>query len=775
VNPGDATPDPRRVPLSQTRQPFLGLALAAIGGILLGHFLHLPGWIPACAAAAAAGLIAIRVPGAAHLLTACAFAAIYAWQGQESPAGLLAARLGDGSRVARATGLVDGEPRASGKSWSFPLRVETLEIDGRVEHPDITVLARVGTPDPRYGDRMEILGTLKNIEGPRNPGQFDFAAWLALQGIASELSARSPLDCRLLARDAGNPVVAAAHRCRDWIRATLSVGISDDPGTLGLILATTLGLRDDSSEQIEEAFRRTGTIHLFSVSGLHVGMVGVILWTILRALGIRRRIAILAIIPSLFFYVLITGLQPASLRAAIMGAILLGAALVDRRPRPLNTLGAAAFLLLLADTRQLFHPGFQFSFIVVAAILLLSEQFRRGLSALADVDPFLPRELLDPFQRAWFACTAGMAGLCAVSLAAWLGSLPMTIAYFGMVSLSSIPANLVAVPISFLLLSVAAMSICAGLVSSWCAGVFNNTAWLLAKSLALTVQLFSGIPGSAVTLGTADLIDRGPRIVALDVGAGGATYVQSGKHRILIDCGDPLSAATVVLPFLRYRGVTSLDALILTHGDAQHIGGTERLLGHTAIGHIIDSPVGDRSRTRDLLHHHLSDARIGKSIYRAGDHMEFGPDLRCDVLYPPAGIASPTADDKALVLRFVIGGVPVLMTSDIGVSGESWLLENCRDALRSDILLKGQHRSGISGHPDFLRAVAPKLILTTDAAFPSTEHPGPEWLAMAARSGARVLTMGTTGAIEIRFKDGDFTVTPFLHARGGQFPQSPPR
>ena len=174
------------------------------------------------------------------------------------------------------------------------------------------------------------------------------------------------------------------------MQTTLSRGLEDSPEIHGLISGMVLGARDETPDEIEEQFQQTGTLHLFAVSGLNVAIVAQLLWIIAIAARVPRRWAIALIIPALFFYAAITGLNTSSVRAALMGAILLGGFFVERKVLPVNSVAAAAFLILCYDTNQLFSTGFQLSFAVVLAIIILADRLYRWLLRWWEPDPFLP-------------------------------------------------------------------------------------------------------------------------------------------------------------------------------------------------------------------------------------------------------------------------------------------------------------------------------------------------------------------------------------------------
>jgi len=193
-----------------------------------------------------------------------------------------------------------------------------------------------------------------------------------------------------------------------------------------------------------------------------------LLWTIAWLLRIPRKVAICLIVPGLFFYAAITGLNTASVRAATMAAVVLGGAFLDRKVLAGNSLAAAAVLLLCVDTQQLFSMGFQLSFAIVSTIILLADPVFKLLFSWFQPDPFLPRSLFGPLRRIGLTSWRMVARGASVSLAAWLGSLLLILPYFYLITPVSLFANL----------AVGLMSLLATNIAPWLALVFNNANWL---------------------------------------------------------------------------------------------------------------------------------------------------------------------------------------------------------------------------------------------------------------------------------------------------------
>jgi len=257
-------------------------------------------------------------------------------------------------------------------------------------------------------------------------------------------------------------------------------GLDDSPRVQNFLSGIVLGVRHQTPEDIEEPFQQTGTLHLFAVAGLHVGIVAALLWMLAMVARLSRRWATALIIPTLFFYAAVTGLHVSSVRAAVMTSILLGGFFFERKAFLLNSLAAAAFFLLCWNTNELSSAGFQLSFAVVGAIILFADPLFGILRRWAAPDPFLPRSLLRGPRRVMHLGFEWLLRAASVSLAAWIGSLPFILWYFHIVTPISLFANLVVVPIAFFVLAVALLSLISTPLLPWIAIVFNNANWFLA-------------------------------------------------------------------------------------------------------------------------------------------------------------------------------------------------------------------------------------------------------------------------------------------------------
>ena len=437
------------------RQPLTGVALSAALGVVIADFLPLTlGWWFGVAGIATVLLLLSRKTWGCWLMAAAVFAAVHTLRVHHHPAARFAGELGTSSKPVRASGIVWSEPTAptganSRASTRFQVKLSRIELDGVTRPADFLVNVTWPGSTPRYGDRIMLAGAVRNIEPARNPGEFDLARFLRRQGIYSEIGTRYAGDCTIVGHDAGNPFQAFGFAARRWMQKQLQRDLEDAPEISALISSMVLGLKGETPGEMKELFQRTGTLHLFAVSGLNIAMLGSLVWLVLKPLRVHRAAAVFVTIPVLAAYAVVTGLSASCVRATIMGTVILLAYVFDRRPVLYNSLSAAALAILAWDTNQLFSPGFQFSFALVFAIAYLAFRFQRRVEPFGRPDPFFPRPLWRWHHKARAKSARAFASASGVTLAAWAGSLLFTIGYFHLFSLASIVANLIAVPLAF--------------------------------------------------------------------------------------------------------------------------------------------------------------------------------------------------------------------------------------------------------------------------------------------------------------------------------------
>src|SRR5205809_677932 len=385
-------------PLSSPRQPFVGLALMAATGITVAEIVPLRSTVLILAAIVLGSCILVALcwpkSPATYLIVAAGFFLLHKFATTNTAGQQLSDKRGERPRVITAVGCVITEPKIAPSGFAtFLLKLKSIELEGKNESTHAVWQVRwKGTPE--FGDELKLFGTAEPIAPPRNPGEFDMRSYLTRRDVHRMLFVRYPENGTLIRHGGGNPIMRAAQKSRTWMQNTLCRGLEDAPEAQNFLSGIVLGLRHQTPEDIEEPFQQTGTLHLFAVAGLHVGIVAALLWMLAMVALLPRKSAAALIIPLLLFYAAVTGLHVSSVRAAVMSSVLLGGFFFDRKVFVLNSLAAAAFFLLCWDPNELFSTGFQLSFAVVGAIVLFADPFFVFLQRWVAGDPFLPRRLL---------------------------------------------------------------------------------------------------------------------------------------------------------------------------------------------------------------------------------------------------------------------------------------------------------------------------------------------------------------------------------------------
>ena len=649
------------------------------------------------------------------------------------------------------------------------------------------------------GREVEIRGVLSPPEPPLAPGQFDYPTYLCRQGIYFQIRAQSPADWRLAAGEPAAATPPVADRFRFWAQGTLARGLPVEDESLRLLWTMTLGWKTGMTQEMSLPFMRSGTMHIFAISGLHIALIAGIWVAMLRVLQVPRGICGAVVIPLIWCYTGITGWQASAIRSTVMMTIIiLGWSL--RRPSDLiNSLAAAAMVILLWDPAQLFQASFQLSFGCVLSLGLFARLFQNTARGWLAPDPLLPSDLRPRWQR-WLRTPAlWLAASVATSLAAWLGSIPLVAYYFNLFNPIGLLSNVVIVPLSALALTACMASLAIGAWLPALAEYFNHAAWFSMLLMVRGSEWFASLPGAwfyvrapspltfalyytaliSVTAGwlvkprlrlwvggalavlavmrVGQWLWERPvtRLTVLPLSGGHAIYCAAPKAQdsFLCDCGDASASGFVTIPFLKHEAVNHLPAFIVSHGDFRQIGGATNILREFPPGQMVTGPIRFRSPIYRAMTETDAPLGVSRRVVQRGDKLG-----RWEVLHPAAGDQFTQADDAALVLRGNFDGVAVLLLSDLGRAGQEMLLKR-QPGLRADIIVAGLPVPGEPLNSSLLAALRPKLVILADSDFPATRRAPPSLRARLAAQPAPVLYTRETGALTVRLcGDGSWRV-----------------
>ena len=730
------------------RVPLLAPALAAAAGLVAVDAD--PRW---WAAAAVAGLLALVADGwrglSLSLLAVVVIGGGHGWRLAAARRIDASALGGNGRADLRIEGTVSGRPEVRGGGWVALVDVGRIGTAGAGE---VAPWGRVwwlgrGQP-PLPGSRLVAEGLAWRPEAPRNPGEHDFGGWLRRQLVWAVFDGRSGAECV-----PPPPWRRRLELARLAFRRAIVHGLDPERREVRVIRAMVLGERPRSDDELIDAFRNSGSLHVFAVSGLHVGLVGLCVWVVLRLLRVPRRWAIPLLVAAMFSYAWLAGLRAPAVRAAWMAALLLGGFLIRRPGRLLNLLSVVAIGALAWDGHQLFLAGFQLSYVVVATIALLGAAFARRLGDWPAVDPYLPRALWS--RRHEWQCSGQrwLTGSLGVSLAAWCGSAPLVGWHFRLFTPVAPLASLLLLPLVTVVL-VSGMSFgslgaaAVAPISPAVAARINRVYASVAGVSVGVAEWAAALPGSHWRL--PDRGASGGELVVFDLDYGAAAHLfdpGSGKLSLL-DCGDTWSFERTILPRL-LRGGRPLGPLILSHPDSGHLGGAVSLLDASPPERVL-LPV-ERARSpsfRRLVG--LAPARkLPLDRMAAGESIVCSPEARWEVVQvAPDEEWDALADDRCAVLRLHWHGWRVLFLSDTGFVGEQRLCAAVDD-LAADVLVLGRHRMDPGCTGGFLAAVAPRVVVVSHDRFPPEERVDERMLAKLHATGARVFHQGESGAVII--------------------------
>lgn len=659
--------------------------------------------------------------------------------------------------------------------------------------------------------RVEVAGVLAPPPGPVAEGLFDYRAYLRHKGIYYQLKTDSADDWRLLSSGRIPPL---SDRFIAWARRTLARDLPQEDEALHLLWAMTLGWTGMPND-FYEPFMRSGTMHIFAISGLHIALIAGLLVSLLRALRVPRFWCGWLVIPLIWFYTGATGWQPSAIRSVIMMTLIIGGWALSRPTDLINSLAAAAFIILVWDPHQLFGASFQLSFFVVLSLGLLAPPIERVRDRWLRHDPLLPEQLVPGWKRGAHKSLRWLTTSLAVSVAAWLGSLPLTANYFHLFSPVTLLANLVIVPLSSCALACNMGSLLCAPWFPWASQLFNHSAWFWMSSmiwmsnwstalpsaylyvpafswpgLTLYYLALSGALGgwwlaakrrywflaalaflAGATIWHWQIARRCDTLSILPVN-GGFTVFARGQNQtepLLIDCATTNSVQFTMKPFLRACGVNRLPALALTHGDIRHIGGAQLLAELFRVQTIFASPIRFRSAVyRRTIAAFSENPRMVRSLTRndlAGSWT---------VLHPRGDDHFPQADDNALVLDGSFHGTRVLLVSDLGRAGQDALVERTPD-LRADILVAGLPSGTEALSESFLDTVRPKVIIVADSEFPASERASATLRERLGRRKATVIYTRFAGAVTLECRHTGWGLRAMNGARlSFQFRPAPP-
>ena len=687
----------------------------------------------------------------------------------------------------------------------FPNRNRWLLRCERIWHPtgaeeisgNLLVNTRQVRREWHYGDRVRFWIRPQAPRDAGNPGGFDYATYLARQEIYAIGYLENDQEVELVARRPDR-LRGAIESLRRDIRHYIDQHVSSDNGAL--MKALVVGDMGTVTKEMRNEFTAAGVNHVLSISGLHVSMLGLVVFWLVRSgcsfspylllrwnlLKIGTFFSFLAVV----FYTAIAGAMVPTVRSAIMIGVYELAVLLDREEEVFASLTFAALLIALIWPAVIADISFQLSFLAVLFIVW-------GMHRMMNGAPRRPRDEL-PQERSWWKSKLEQGRLhLAVPLFATLGTGPLIAHYFGHLSLAGFVSNPVIVPlVGFIVVPLGLATGFLSLIFPAAAGVLVwPTEYLLSATLWL-VRLFARLPLANVAVPVPNVFEvtvlylfivalfllrrnrfailvvglfalalgvdgyywwserwdrKELRVTHLNVGQGDAAVVELPRSKVLVidaggaALGDFDTGESIVGPFLRSRKILKVDYLFLSHPRVDHYGGMRSIAMEFAPAEFWAGPSKGKTIRFDDLEETLDSARIKRITLSDQEPCRVIDGVRLCALYPPPD----EGDDASVVLRLEFGKIRFLFAGDLDKRDEQ-RLQSKAEQLRSPVLKVPRHGSAGSSTQEFVAAVRPSLAIFSVGSRNPFGFPRHEVVARYRDVGAEILRTDEDGAVIIQ-------------------------
>lgn len=577
------------------------------------------------------------------------------------------------------------------------------------------------------GNTISFIGTIKKARDQRNPGEFNYEKYLLQKGISGIISCYKIESLKIINTEE-DYISNLIFDIRKNIYARINTLFNEKSSALikGIILAD----RSDINYEIKKTFINTGVIHVLAVSGLHVGFITLLFFLIFGRFDLRidYGLTILGII----CFLIITGGHPSVFRASTMAVVYLLAKLTGRSTNGFNSISIAALIILLINPNELLNPGFLLSFSAVISILIIYPILSEKIANL-QINGLVKKILL----------------FMSVSFAAQIGTLPFTLVYFNKLSLVSLFANLIVIPIIGFVVAISLLSLVISVVSIWAASMIASANMMLIDLLFYFVHNVSELSFSFIPIYNFSIydgiifytflaiilfavvkfkkrlslvvliifallsmqhffsFDNSPllgnselSIIYIDVGQGDSFLIKFPNSKTaLIDAGNATeyfdNGERIILPLLQRLGIKKVDYAFVSHLDSDHYAGFISLINQNIISKVY-KPKVQKSVKDSIFEDYLTANKIQYDYY-SNASINIG---NCKIYFlndtSYAEYKNFDSNNKSGIIKIVYGSTSFLFVGDAEKEAEQFMIKRYSTFLKADVLKVGHHGSNTS-------------------------------------------------------------------------------
>ena len=634
---------------------------------------------------------------------------------------------------------------------------------------------------PKLGSYIQVRGSYQSFQAATNPGQFHQKKYYQI------LNLNYSLKNTILLNESKeyNPFKENLYRLKRKLAEGYDSALPEKEA--GIVKAMVLGDKSELDTDIKNLYKQSGISHVLAISGLHISLIGMGLYRLLRRAGLPVVLNALSSMAVMIFYGMLVEGGTSSFRAVFMFFIYLTGKIIGRTYDMLTALALSGVLLLIEQPLYIYHTGFLLSFFAVMGIGLLAPV----------LEQFLPESQR---KKPIFKNLVG-------SLSVSVFSLPVTAYYFYEFPVYSIFLNLLIIPLMSLLIpcsmaggAVAACQPALGKIllvpCQWILALYEEICeisvsmpghtliigqpalWQILFFYAIIVIVLcfyqkwkKWMVGSAFSLAIVVLcfgIRQDTEIIMLDVGQGDSIFVQEkGGLSFLMDGGssDVSQVGTYrILPFLKSKGIRELTYAFVTHPDSDHYNGILECLEQSResgihIRYLAVSTLASQGKEEAYEKLFQAAQKAGTEVVciSAGHMLKYNG-LKLTCLYPGRETGPKDKNGESLMFLMEVDGIRMLFTGDAGMEEEAQILNQIQ---KIHILKTGHHGSNSSTGMPLLKKAEPDCAIISCGRKNSYGHPGKETLERLADANSKVLITAQTGAIKITVRNHGYQIQTY--------------
>ena len=696
--------------------------------------------------------------------------------------------------------IIISEPVDKDYKKTYTIKVE--EINGDKKYKNTKLLLDIKKSElkeePEFGDEIEIIGELKKPNGARNYKGFDYKQYLKSKKIYATVSSE---NYKIISKNKIDIISKVINSVQNNMKSNINKILNEEEAAL--CIGILVGDREAISEQTEDNFKKSNLTHMLAVSGSHITYIINALAMLLGKTS-KRTSKIFTIIILIFFMAL-TGFTFSVIRACIMGILVLLASLMYRKPDTINNLGISSFIILLFNPYAISDAGFLLSYGGTIGIVLLGDKIENAIYKEENKNKNIINKIIKYIIISF-----------SITLSANLIIIPIMAYNFSTVSFTFWISNILAAPIMEIA-TIFGFIIC--FISIFFIplakflGIFLN---LLLYLLLKIAEVSSLIPGSSIYIKTPYIIEciiyylfivlwlkwnyiknaikvkkilkvlvassilliifssificcfpKTLKIYFVDVGQGDCTLIKTptNKH-ILIDGGGSEFGnfdvgESTLLPYLLDRRITTIDYMLISHFDSDHIDGLFAVMENLKIKNIIISKQGEKSDNFIRFQELVKNKKVNVLVVKKGDRIQIDKYSYFEILFPEKNLIQDNVlNNNSIVANFCSIGLKILFTGDIEEIAENRLCELYRDTdkLKSTILKVAHHGSKTSSTAKFLELVTPKIALIGVGEGNKFGHPNNGVLNRIRDYTNKIYRTDKNGEIEIIYTKGKIRI-----------------